>query len=327
MSTPRLRHDDFIGRVNYAEHCFRTHTTNSRPFDACFEHYDGAAVVTALVRRAQTDPALYAAIAKDWRDGFPKDWVHTAASYANWPTDDLPRLAHALRTAQGQGVTPQQLAIHLTPATDTAPPLFTPANPTIAIPSLTIPLADQATQTERPRMDQSPIPLLQPFETAQFFQPEYDQSLVTFEIDTTQWTHLEACRFGPARGGFDPRLPWSGNSFRYDLFERIQYKRLAIRRQHGGGTRWFVVHEYHHKEQASLLRLILSIDHEPTRWDMCHFLCDALDRTAYAAQVSERERWTQAILQKRVKVQRKRGHGTALIIPAETNNAEHLQHT
>ena len=167
-------------------------------------------------------------------------------------------------------------------------------------------------------MDQSPLPLMQPRETAQFFQPEYDQSLTTFEAEPNQWTHLASCRFGPARpSGFDPRVPWSGESFRYDLFERTEYKRLAIRRRHGAGTRWYIVHEYRHEDRASLLRLILSIDHEPTRWDYCHFLCDALERTEYAAHVSERERWTQAVLQKRVKIQRKRGHGTALIIPVE----------
>lgn len=168
-------------------------------------------------------------------------------------------------------------------------------------------------------MDQAPVPLMQPLEPAQFCQPEYDQSLITFKIEPAQWTHLISCRFGPARpSGFDPRVPWSGNSYRYDLFERREFKRLALRRQHGGGTRWYIVHEYHHEDRASLLRLILSIDHEPTRWDYCHFLCESITRTEYAAQVSECERWTHAILQKQVKVQRKRGQGTALIIPADT---------
>lgn len=122
MRPPSL-HDDFIGRVNYAEHCFLTHTTNSRAFDDCFEQWDGSAVVTALVRRAKTNPVLFAAIAKDWQQGFPHSWIETETTYASWPTEDLPRLAQELRTTQGQGIAQQQLS-HLDPPHCTAPPLI-----------------------------------------------------------------------------------------------------------------------------------------------------------------------------------------------------------
>lgn len=325
--TRHATHDDFIRRVNYVERCFLNHTTNSRAFDDCFEQYDGAAVVTALVRRAQTDPTLYAAIAKDWREGFPTSWIETEAQYASWPTEDLPRLAHELRTTQGQGASQQRLVPrNLTQSTDTATPFVTHTDRTIDTSSTMIPTTHQATQTERHLMDQSPVPLMQPHESAQFFQPDYDQSLTTFDLDPTQWSHLASCRFGPARpSGFDPRVPWSGESFRYDLFERPEFKRLAIRRQHGGGTLWYVQHEFLNDHRYSLLRLIFITDHEPTRWDYCHFLCDALERTEYAAHVSERDRWTQAVLQKRVKIQRRRGQGTALIIPAEIATSSHTK--
>jgi len=175
-------------------------------------------------------------------------------------------------------------------------------------------------------MDQSPLPPLQPYEAAQFFQPEHHRPLKAFQLFPREWTHLMSCRFGLDRpSSFDCHVPWSGNSFRYDIFERAEYTQLALRRQHGNGTCWYIVHEYRSRHESSLLRHILSIKDEPTRWDYCHFLCDALERTQYAAHAAERERWTQALLEKRVKIQRRRGHGTALIIPAEIAITEHTR--
>mgnify|MGYP001159347238 FL=1 len=309
--------DNFIGRVNYAAQCFIRKTSATRHADTCFEMFDGDAVVTALVRRAQHNPKLYAAIAKQWSGAFPQGWIDTEARYASWPTRRLSILARDLRII-GQRESDDRLTrMQLANTTDTAPPLVTHSDPTISGPSNTIPTTDQATQPEEHLIDQSPVPLMQTLEPAQFFQPDYEQSLHTFDLEPKQWAHLASCLFGPARpSGFDPRVPWSGASFRYDLFEQTEYKRLAIRRQHGGGTRWYIAHQYGH-EDTSLLRLILSIDYEPTRWDYCHFLCNALERTEYAAHVFEQERWTHAVLQKRVRIQRKGGYATARIIPVE----------
>lgn len=107
MSTPSL-HDDFIGRVNYAAQCFIRHIRSSPTLDACFEMFDGDAVVTALVRRARNNPTLSAAIASQWREGFPQSWVDTEARYASWPTRRLAVLARDLR-ANGQRESDQRL--------------------------------------------------------------------------------------------------------------------------------------------------------------------------------------------------------------------------
>ena len=310
--------DNFFARVTYAAQCFIRNTHETLHFDTCFGMFDGDAVVTALVRHARTNPTLYEAIAKQWREGFPKSWIETEARYASWTTKRLSILARELRTT-GQRASQQFLEqLQMAQSTDTTPAIVVSPDATIATPSNTKPITAHAPDAKGPLMDQSALPQIQPFEPAQFFQPEYDQPSETFQISPHEWTHVAPCRFGLARpSSFDPRVPWSGNSFRYDIFERAEIKRLALRRQHGGGTCWYILHEYLSRHESSLLRHILSTDHEPTRWDYCHFLCDALERTQYAAHAAERDRWTQALLQKRVKIQRKRGRGTALIIPRE----------
>ena len=87
----------FLARVNFAEKCFRSHQTNTRAMDTCFEMYDGAAVVVALVRRARLDHALYVAIASDWSGKFPTEWLELETKYSHIPTERLDNLARELR--------------------------------------------------------------------------------------------------------------------------------------------------------------------------------------------------------------------------------------
>ena len=89
----------FLARVNYAEKCFRNRQTNTRAMDTCFEMYDGAAVVVALVRRALLDRVLYAAVASDWSDRFPAEWLDLETKYSDIPTERLANLARELRAA------------------------------------------------------------------------------------------------------------------------------------------------------------------------------------------------------------------------------------
>jgi len=90
----------YQARVNYAALCIMR-GTRSRAFDSCFEMYDGDAVVTALVRRADKNPKLYDAIARDWGGLFPALWKDTASKYEATPTRQLAALAAQLR-ADGQ---------------------------------------------------------------------------------------------------------------------------------------------------------------------------------------------------------------------------------
>ncbi len=98
MTMRQLYKDNaFLARVNFAEKCFRDHLTHTRAMDTCFEMYDGAAVVVALVRRARLDSALYAAIASDWSDRFPAEWLDIETKYSHIPTERLANLARELR--------------------------------------------------------------------------------------------------------------------------------------------------------------------------------------------------------------------------------------
>lgn len=47
----------FAERVNFAANYIRNNRTTTRRFDTCFEMHDGDAVATALIRRADADPA------------------------------------------------------------------------------------------------------------------------------------------------------------------------------------------------------------------------------------------------------------------------------
>jgi hypothetical protein len=85
--------DAFSDRVNYAAKCFLRGTSGTRHFDTCFEMNDGDAVVTALVRRAERNAKLHAAIARQWSGTFPKSWRDTAEKYEHIPTLDLKKLA------------------------------------------------------------------------------------------------------------------------------------------------------------------------------------------------------------------------------------------
>jgi hypothetical protein len=91
--------DNFSGRVNYAAQCFMRGLRCTRHFDTCFEMADGDAVVAALVRRSAKNPKLRAAIASQYRDGFPQGWTNTAARLAHVPTRGLPVEARRQRAA------------------------------------------------------------------------------------------------------------------------------------------------------------------------------------------------------------------------------------
>ena len=96
--------DAYAQRVNYAAQCFMRGIRSSRHFDTCFEMNDGAAVVTALVRRAENNPRLYSAISAQWSDGFPQSWMDTAVRFASVPTARLQELAAVLRSNDGRRV-------------------------------------------------------------------------------------------------------------------------------------------------------------------------------------------------------------------------------
>ncbi|KZK92527.1 hypothetical protein PsAD14_05714 [Pseudovibrio sp. Ad14] len=88
IETMTYRLPSFNERVDYAHQAF-LRGEDSRKFDNCFEMWDGAFVVTALMRRSLSDPELRRAIEKDFYSAGLAQWQQTAASLAHIPTDKL----------------------------------------------------------------------------------------------------------------------------------------------------------------------------------------------------------------------------------------------
>jgi hypothetical protein len=85
--------NNFIGRVNYAAHCFvRRSGLGGRHFAACFEMADGDAVITALIRRADKNSRLRAAILREFVSAggdYPNSWKAVAEPLKDIPTRKL----------------------------------------------------------------------------------------------------------------------------------------------------------------------------------------------------------------------------------------------
>ena len=79
---------EYRARVRRAASLLKAGKTDSRELDNCFEMHDGTLVVVALVRQAQTDPELAAAM-------YPRFayWQTTAQEYALLPDSELAREA------------------------------------------------------------------------------------------------------------------------------------------------------------------------------------------------------------------------------------------
>jgi hypothetical protein len=90
-------HGSFQYRVNFAANYMARGIVSSRALDNCFEMFDGALVVTALVRRAMKNPKLWDSISKQWGGTFPQTWIDTASKYNHLKTRQLPLAAAAER--------------------------------------------------------------------------------------------------------------------------------------------------------------------------------------------------------------------------------------
>ncbi|SDQ36190.1 hypothetical protein [Pseudovibrio sp. Tun.PSC04-5.I4] len=86
----------FNQRVRYARLAF-LRNEDSRAFDNCFEMYDGAFVVAALMRLSETDSELKQAMQKDFSKFGLAQWQQTTASLAHIPTEKLSSKAAAYR--------------------------------------------------------------------------------------------------------------------------------------------------------------------------------------------------------------------------------------
>lgn len=137
--------------------------------------------------------------------------------------------------------------------------------------------------------------------------------------NTSEWTHLASARFGPPRdtGG----TPWAGTSYRYDLFQHAQRRWRGLRWTHGGGTGWWIEQDRTASGVHSLFDMIASLPDEARRWDYCHQIANALERTISATAAMEAERWRTAILERRLHVTRRRGQKSVTLLPTQQPTA------
>ena len=157
-------------------------------------------------------------------------------------------------------------------------------------------------QTETPPMGAT--------EKGRFLCPEYDTALITFDVTPTEWKHLCSCRFGEARGS--STCKWSGDCYRYDIFETGEGygRKIALRWWNGSGEGWLTDMD---REGVHLLRHIVGIENEPSRWDFCHKLWLTAIKSALASARSERQMMFEAFCEGRMK-KRKKGNSYTMEI-------------
>jgi hypothetical protein len=163
--------------------------------------------------------------------------------------------------------------------------------------------------------DPATPPNLKPIEFGKFFQPVYPNGIQTFEVKTSEWTHVARASFGPGRIAWrsadrKSETKWTGDSHRYDIYSQKKGSHFgraawAIRFSHGGGTGWFV-YEAHSETKSNPIEFAASLP-EPQRWDFCNFLCESVERTACEAARDEFRKVGEAFIEGRLK-KRRRNH-------------------
>jgi hypothetical protein len=139
-----------------------------------------------------------------------------------------------------------------------------------------------------------------------------DREGAKMAIDPREWKHLCSARFGKGRPcHFNPKVCWTGDSYRYDIFEILddvtRQRYVALRWQNGAGEGWFVFRDRNDEHQKILLDLIVTIPSEEDRWDYCHFLWGSLDCVALAAAVRSSREVKEAFVEGRLKKRKIRG--------------------
>lgn len=137
------------------------------------------------------------------------------------------------------------------------------------------------------------------------------------EVHTDEWQHLAACRFGDGRPcNFSGSTKWTGDHYRFDIYQHRETGDYGLRFSHGGGDGWLIADSWERRSQSSMLRLIADMPDECQRWDCCSFIYHAFDRTQLAARSEEHDRLQAAFLAGRLKKRRQRGRVWMEVAPA-----------
>jgi hypothetical protein len=158
---------------------------------------------------------------------------------------------------------------------------------------------------------QKETPTFEKAETGIPFAPAYDYDCPPVVIDPTEWKHLCPARFGEARPtGWNGKTQWTGDSYRYDIFERIDNlgrRQLALRWWNGGGQGWLLTEDDAKRGEANMLDLIVGIADENRRWDYCHFLWEAAHKSELHGGRETEKELKQAYVDGRMRKRKVRG--------------------
>lgn len=165
---------------------------------------------------------------------------------------------------------------------------------------------------------QAETPTFERIETGIPFAPPYDYAKKPETMAPTEWKHLCSARFGEARPTeWEGKTRWTGDSYRYDIFERIDsigQRHVAMRWYNGGGQGWLLTEDKAKSGEANLLDLIASIADEARRWDYCHFLWGIAHKSAsFGGRETEKE-LKQAFVDGRLKKRKARGEDRYSVI-------------
>ncbi|OQA09851.1 MAG: hypothetical protein BWY66_00390 [bacterium ADurb.Bin374] len=162
---------------------------------------------------------------------------------------------------------------------------------------------------------QAELPPMKPVEQGRLLAPPYDGGLVFFEVKTGEWEHVCPCRFGEARMSGVGK--WSGDSYRYDIFERGEGygKQIALRWWNGAGEGWLIDTDKSRRGEENLLRHISGLGIESVRWDFCHNIWEAATKSADAAAAGERQALFDAFCEGRLKKRKRNGVWRMVILP------------
>ena len=152
---------------------------------------------------------------------------------------------------------------------------------------------------------QKNAPTFREDETSIPFAPAYDYGRPPEAVKPAEWKHLCPARFGEARPTeWNGKTHWTGDSYRYDIFERIDSigrRQLAMRWENGAGQGWLLAEDEAKSGKANLLDLIVGIPDEARRWDYCHFLYETAHKSASLAIRNTVEKMKQAYVDGRLK--------------------------
>lgn len=154
-------------------------------------------------------------------------------------------------------------------------------------------------------------PTFERVETSVPFAPAYDYDRPPAAIDPAEWEHVCPARFGEARPtGFSNATRWTGDSYRYDIFQRtdsIGRRHVALRWWNGAGQGWLVTEDRASSGEVNMLDHIASVPDEAQRWDYCHFLWQAAHKSAACAARQTEKQLKLAFVEGRLKKRKARG--------------------